>query len=120
MLIRTIKLVYLCVVPAMVLFASSLSGAQGYTHQVHRSGANGVAFPGTVLLSKPEVQVRELTAAGALEKVPQWAEQASRGEVFWINLWQAICNENPDLLSLVYYEIICVCFYNSVVVGQTN
>jgi hypothetical protein len=57
------------------LLAATATYAQGYTHFSHSSSAT--PFPSGLLLSKPEVQVRELNAAGGLEKVPQWAEQSS-------------------------------------------
>lgn len=56
---------------------SGLASAQGYVHFSHRQSS--APFPAAVVLATPEIEVRELTAAGSLEKVPQWAEQASRG-----------------------------------------
>jgi hypothetical protein len=66
-------------VAALVASLSAFVQAQGYTHFSHAGGANAVAFPKTLLVANPEIEVRELNAAGGLEKVPQWATQSVAG-----------------------------------------
>ncbi len=61
------------------LFLCAAASAQGYTHFSHAAGPGATAFPGTLLVASPEIEVRELNAAGALEKVPQWAAQSVTG-----------------------------------------
>jgi len=61
---------------AIFSLALATASAQGYVHFKH---SGGTPFPAALVAAQPEVQVRELTAAGSLEKVPQWADQASKG-----------------------------------------
>ncbi len=71
--------VSLRILGVFLLLSPNLGWAQGLTHFQHKSGDGAVVFPQALIVSKPDVQVRELTASGAQEKVPQWGEQASAG-----------------------------------------
>lgn len=63
---------------AVSLLGSKVS-AQGFVHFTHSDAQSGIVFPKKLLVAKPEIEVRELNAAGQLEKVPQWAEQSATG-----------------------------------------
>ena len=75
---QTTRLLLRAMALSIALIGSSVS-AQGFTHFAHKAGDGAIVFPQTLILSKPDVQVRELTASGIQEKVPQWGEQASVG-----------------------------------------
>jgi hypothetical protein len=67
---------------AVVALSSLLAvhvSAQGLTHYSHSASQGAISFPQKLLVAKPEIEVRELNAAGGLEKVPQWAEQSATG-----------------------------------------
>ena len=74
-----IRRVLLRTMALLIAAVASFVSAQGFTHFAHKTGDGAIIFPQTLILSKPDVQVRELTASGIQEKVPQWGEQASVG-----------------------------------------